>query len=716
MPVSFLSPAQRDSYGQYLGDPSTQELARYFHLDDSDHTQIVEKRGDANRLGFALQLTTVRFVGTFLDDPTAVPPAVLATMSRQLGIDTTTDLTGYRDGKWRFAHAAQIRTEHGYRDLADRAAGFGLTRWLYAQCWTGTERPSALFDRATTWMLAHKVLLPGATTLERFVAKLRHRVDVRVWRVLTSGISPPQQRRLEDLLRVPDEGRSSSLVTLRTGAAMVSGPALVRALERLNAVRSLSITVPAAAAIAPTRIAALARFAEKAKVTAVARLPALRRAATLVAFVHSLEASAQDDALEVLDRLLRDTSICRRPSTCIAQMATRCVQKTRRDCHRSATSTSTCWDATRSPYLNRSLGASSGRSETPLTAVANRTFRSIAPQTPNPGAPPGVSPLRPFGRPPTRCAPSPSPSTRHFPSLPCGSGRQAVRFRAESRDDGRAQIWARTTCRGCSRPTPAACRRKPTWSGYWFEKAGRQIASGKTSRPGSSRRTPSVAARTGGRCRRRPTRGRSGRGRGMGGARHEPCATVRLNRTMPPTPTQLKSCGSPPCSWEPTPRRSTLTPAGSRRSPNNQQRIGEYLRLRTFDAAAGERLARFLEDEALRLERTTSLLARARAWLRDEHVLAPADSVLRRAVGAARHKARRLDALVAVDDDQPHSPLHRIKASSSNPSVGGMKRLLARLELIEATGVLGNRRGLGQRQLSADPVPQRADRLGRPGA
>ena len=36
-------------------------------------------------------------------------------------------------------------------------------------------------------MLAHKVLLPGATTLERFVAKLRHRVDVRVWRVLASG-------------------------------------------------------------------------------------------------------------------------------------------------------------------------------------------------------------------------------------------------------------------------------------------------------------------------------------------------------------------------------------------------------------------------------------------------------------------------------------------------------------------------------------------------
>ena len=139
---------------------------------------------------------------------------------------------------------------------------------------------------------------------------------------------------------------------------------------------------------------------------------------------------------------------------------------------------------------------------------------------------------------------------------------------------------------------------------------------------------------------------------------------------------------------------------------DHQHRIGEYLRLGAFDAAGSERLARFLEDEALRLERTASLLARARAWLRDEHVLAPGDSVLRRAVGAARHQARarlthrmaerlsapmrdRLDALVAVGDDQPHSPLQRIKASSSNPSVGGMKRLLARLALIEATGVLG---------------------------
>jgi hypothetical protein len=62
--------------------------------------------------------------------------------------------------------------------------------------------------------------------------------------------------------------------------------------------------MPNIVSIPPSRIAVLARFADKAKVSVVERLPEPPRWATLVAFIHTLEASAQDDALDVFEMLI----------------------------------------------------------------------------------------------------------------------------------------------------------------------------------------------------------------------------------------------------------------------------------------------------------------------------------------------------------------------------------------------------------------------------
>ena len=306
MPVSFLSNEQRESYGRYTGAPSLDDLARYFHLDDSDLALIAQKRGEHNRLGFAVQLCTVRYLGTFLEDPLTVPTQVLHTLAKQLRIAIIPDAHLYSASRQRLQHAAEIQTHYGYVEITERQIGFHLTRWLYAICWTGTDRPTVLFERAVTWLVTHKVLLPGSSTLERYIARLRSRVEERLWLALGRGISSEQQGRLESLLLVPLGSRSSPLDQLRKGPVMVSSRSLVIALMRLHSVRELGIRLPAAARIPATRVAALARFAGAAKVSAILRLPNPRRLATLVAFVHCLEASAQDDGLEVLEVLLRE--------------------------------------------------------------------------------------------------------------------------------------------------------------------------------------------------------------------------------------------------------------------------------------------------------------------------------------------------------------------------------------------------------------------------
>ena len=79
MPVEFLTDAEAAAYGRFLGSPSRAELEWAFFLDDLDKELVARRRGDHNRLGFALQLTTVRWLGTFLPGPLEVPGDVVAT-------------------------------------------------------------------------------------------------------------------------------------------------------------------------------------------------------------------------------------------------------------------------------------------------------------------------------------------------------------------------------------------------------------------------------------------------------------------------------------------------------------------------------------------------------------------------------------------------------------------------------------------------------------
>jgi hypothetical protein len=128
----------------------------------------------------------------------------------------------------------------------------------------------------------------------------------RLWRVLGCGITAAQRTQLENLLVTPAGSRVSLLDRLRSGTFRISSRALTRAIERLESIRELGIALPHAAQIPPTRIASLARFATTAKVTALLRLPAARRIAILVGFAHSMEATAHDDALALLEIVLHD--------------------------------------------------------------------------------------------------------------------------------------------------------------------------------------------------------------------------------------------------------------------------------------------------------------------------------------------------------------------------------------------------------------------------
>jgi TnpA family transposase len=93
-------------------------------------------RGDHNRLGFAVQLCTARFLGTFLEKLAETPKGVIAFVGQQLGIRDLTAFTEYCDARTRKAHVMEIRRRYGFCDFSARSGRFRLNRWLYALCWT----------------------------------------------------------------------------------------------------------------------------------------------------------------------------------------------------------------------------------------------------------------------------------------------------------------------------------------------------------------------------------------------------------------------------------------------------------------------------------------------------------------------------------------------------------------------------------------------------
>ncbi len=300
MPVDFLTPEQETRYGRYADDPTPEQLAQYFHLDDADRDLLAERRGDHNRLGFVVQLCTVRFLGTFLADPTAVPASVVAYLARQVGITDLFCLARYLDRPpTHREHAGEIQRRFGYHDFTDQPGHFRLLRWLYARAWVSAERPSVLFDLATAQLVERKVLLPGVTALTRLVASVRDRVAERLWRILAALPSAAQRERLEQLVVVPEGSRTTPLDRLRHAPTRLSVPGLLHGLHRVEELRAIGVGGLHLSVIPPSRLKALARYAAVTWSPTIARMPPDRRVATLLAFVRVYEAVAQDDAVDV---------------------------------------------------------------------------------------------------------------------------------------------------------------------------------------------------------------------------------------------------------------------------------------------------------------------------------------------------------------------------------------------------------------------------------
>lgn len=303
MPVEFLTVAEAAAYGRFGGAPSQAELEKVFFLDDADRVLVGHRRGDHNRLGFALQLTTVRYLGTFLADPLDVPAGVLDSLAEQLQVDDASQVKRYTERRaTRFGHQDEIREACGLKDFGTAEKDF--IRWVDARAWNTGDGPKTIFTDGVGWLRSRSVLLPGVTTLARLVAGTRDEVTNRLHDTLYRLLTPRQRAILEMLLEVPDGSRVSALERWRKGPAVPSGRNLERALRRAEEILGAGLGGLPMPGVPHRRMVDLARYGMAAKASALRRHGPSRKLATLLATVVYLEAKSIDDCLELLDLLM----------------------------------------------------------------------------------------------------------------------------------------------------------------------------------------------------------------------------------------------------------------------------------------------------------------------------------------------------------------------------------------------------------------------------
>src|SRR5439155_26025413 len=126
--------------------------------------------------------------------------------------------------------------------------------------------------------------LPGVTTLERLVARVRDRTAARLWHQLTQLTHAEQRVHLDTLLQIPESEHTTLLDRLRRAPSRVSGPGLVAALQRLDEMRALGVSAISLDHLPFTRLRACARYAAAARAQALSRMAPERRTAPLLAF------------------------------------------------------------------------------------------------------------------------------------------------------------------------------------------------------------------------------------------------------------------------------------------------------------------------------------------------------------------------------------------------------------------------------------------------
>lgn len=297
---SLLTAAER---GQILAIPTrTEDLAAHYMLSDADMSLIRQRRGDANRLGFAVQLCLLRGPGIALAGDTEVPPELVSWLASRLAVpaDAWTDY-GERE-ETRQEHGREIRAYLGM-------SAFGITDFRQLVEHVGdvaaqTDKGLLLVESARDFLQAKKVALPGVSVIERACAQALTRANRNIYATLCGHLSIEHRKHLDGLLLRRPDSSQTEIGWLRQAPRRPNARAMNEHIDRLTTWRALDLPWATGRLVHRNRLLKLAREGASMTAADLSKFEPARRYATLFAMATESMATVTDEIIDLHDRII----------------------------------------------------------------------------------------------------------------------------------------------------------------------------------------------------------------------------------------------------------------------------------------------------------------------------------------------------------------------------------------------------------------------------
>lgn len=305
MSAGFLTQAQIE---ELRGFPSISddELLRYFTLTEADIAFLSPSAGRdaASRLGLAVQMCTLPWLGFVPADLSGVPAVALARLATALSVNPDLLASYGSRGQTRSDHLKLVAGRLGWAPLpAEGPLRQALESFLLDRAMEH-DSPMLLLNLAFEFLAARKTIRPGAVVMIRMVGSARAAAVELTYELVEPLLTDRFETELDDLLVLNEGLGMSRLAWLGKPAVEATAGSVKRQMTKLEFLRAMGANQIDLGVLGGERRRFLAAVGRRSSNQALARRERRQRFPILLNAIVQLSVDRLDEVIGLFDQIV----------------------------------------------------------------------------------------------------------------------------------------------------------------------------------------------------------------------------------------------------------------------------------------------------------------------------------------------------------------------------------------------------------------------------